>query len=514
MKLKIGFLLVLGILYAPLRAEVKLPSVISENMVLQQKADVKLWGWANADEKVAIKAGWLKKTVNVTAGKDGKWLVSIATPTAGGPYTLSFEASNKIEFKNVLIGEVWICSGQSNMHYPVAPTDKTWNMGTLDYEKVLSEANYPRIRLLTVERKVAETPQPDCKAHWDECSPTTLREFSAVGYFFGLEIYKYLNVPIGIINTSWGGTPAEAWTRREVLEADSILSPLLSQYQKLKEEYPQQKKAYEAKLSQWKQDTANHVITGDALSKPPKAPAAPQPHKAPYVLYNAMVAPLIPYTIKGVIWYQGENNAPKAWQYRDLFPSMIANWRKDWQQGDFPFYFVQIAPHRSQNPEIREAQLMTYRSVANTGMAVITDAGDSVNIHPSNKQVVGYRLSLWALSHLYGKKDVTYSGPLYSKMSVEGNKVRLYFDFVGKGLLCKGDSLTYFTIAGADKQFVPAKAVIDGNTIVVSASSVSQPVAVRFAWDNIPMHNFYNKDGLPASPFRTDDWPGKTFGKK
>jgi sialate O-acetylesterase len=227
-----------------------------------------------------------------------------------------------------------------------------------------------------------------------------------------------------------------------------------------------------------------------------------------------MIAPLIPFTIKGAIWYQGEGNAERAWQYRYLFPAMIKNWRTDWKQGDFPFYFVQIAPHRSQIPEIREAQLMTYQKVPNTGIVVITDAGDSTNIHPINKQVVGYRLSLWALSKAYNIKNIVYSGPIYKSMQVEGNKIRITFDYSGSGLICKGDSLTHFTIAGANKHFAQAKAIIDKNTVMVWNDSIKNPVSVRFGWENIPVPNLFNKEGLPASPFRTDDWPEKTYGKK
>jgi sialate O-acetylesterase len=514
MKTTFRFIVALLLICSSTRANVKLPSIIGDNMVLQQSTNAKVWGWAEPGEKIDLTASWEKKAVTTKADAKGHWIVDLPTPKAGGPYTLIIEGKNKIEVKNILIGEVWICSGQSNMHYPVGPTDKSWNKGVVNYQSVLADANYPQIRLFTVARKTAEIPQTDCIGKWEVCDQTTIFEFSGVGYFFGHEIFTQTNQPVGMINSSWGGTPAEAWTRRELLENDTLLSPIIDRNKKLVGEYPAIKKAYEERLRKWKQDVADSVIRGDEAKIPPKAPAAPGPHKAPYVLYNAMIAPIIPYTIKGVVWYQGEANADHAWQYRHLFPTMIDNWRDDWKQGDFPFYFVQIAPHRSQNPEIREAQLLTYRSVPNTGMVVITDAGDSTNIHPTNKQVVGYRLSLWALAKNYGRTNLCFSGPMYKSMKIEGSKIRISFDYPGLGLVCKGDSLTHFAIAGADRQFVKAQAKIDGNTVVVYSSQVSNPVAVRFGWENIPMPNFYNKEGLPASPFRTDSWPEKTFGKK
>jgi sialate O-acetylesterase len=292
--------------------------------------------------------------------------------------------------------------------------------------------------------------------------------------------------------------------KKEVLESEDDFKILIQKYDEAVEKYPTQAEDYKAALDKWKQDTAQ---------KKPAAPIKPNPDKSPYRLYNAMIAPLIPYTLKGVLWYQGENNAPRAYQYRKLFPAMIASWRGDFKNANLPIYFVQISPHRSQNPEIREAQIMTYRTVKNTGMSVTTDNGNETNIHPRNKKLVGERLSLWALHNEYGQKHWVQSGPLYRSMRVEGNKVILKFDFVGLGLAAKGNNLTGFTIAGRDQKFVPAKAVIVGSEVEVSAEGVTKPEAVRFAWSNVPNPNFYNKEGLPASPFRTDDWKGVTEGK-
>jgi sialate O-acetylesterase len=496
-------------------ANIKLPAIFSDNMVLQQKSKVKIWGWADAGEKITITTSWNKKNSSITATDSGKWIIDLVTPKAGGPFTILLAGKNKIELKNVLIGEVWICSGQSNMHFPLGKFGdaKDWRTGILNYEKEIKEANYPKIRLFTVERKVSDTIQTNTVGKWDECNPVTIADFSAVAYFYGRELYKKLEVPIGLISVNYGGTPAEAWTRKEIL-TDTLFQPILDRYQYVKDNYPRLKEEYADTLAKWKKAVADSLLTPRQAQNPPRPPVGRGSNKAPYVLYNAMIAPLIPYTINGVIWYQGENNADRAWQYRYLFPAMIKNWRTDWNQGNFPFYFVQIAPHRSQNPEIREAQLFTYRSVPNTGMAIITDAGDSVNIHPINKQVVGYRLSLWALANTYGVKNIVYSGPIYKSMKIEGNKIRVFFDHVGSGLICKGDSLTHFTIAEANKKFVPAQAKIEGNTLVVWSNTINNPVSVRFAWEYIPSPNFYNKEGLPASPFRTDNWPEKTYGKK
>jgi len=308
-----------------------------------------------------------------------------------------------------------------------------------------------------------------------------------------------------IINSTWGGTAAESWTKKSVLEEDPDLKVLIDRYNNQVKNYPSALEEYQKAINAWKQDSSK--------SKP-VAPVKPNPDKSPYKLYNAMIAPLIPYTLKGVIWYQGESNADRAYQYRKLFPEMIANWRSDFKNGKLPFYFVQISPHRSQNPEIREAQLLTYRNTHNTGIVVTTDNGDSLDIHPRNKKLVGERLSLWALHNEYGKKDLVYSGPLYKSMKVDGNKVRLKFDFIDGGLMAKdGQELKEFTIAGNDQKFVPAKATIQGNEVVVWSEQVIAPASVRFAWSNVPKPNLYNKAGLPASPFRTDNWKGMTEGK-
>jgi len=479
-------------------AAVKLPAIISNNMVLQQNKKVALWGWADAGEKVSIVTSWNNKSVSVAAGADGKWLIYVPTGKAGGPYSITFKGSNEITVSNVLLGEVWLASGQSNMEFFVGKTRNASYAGVIDYEEEIKKANYPVIRQIDVANRNAAEPQADFKGDWKVCSPQTVDTFSAVAYYFAKKIHETTGYPVGIINSTWGGTMIESWTKKEVLTSDPEFKHTVDRYDSLVQSYPATAAKYQVALEAWKLDS----------TKPrPVQPVKPNADKSPFRLYNAMIAPLLPYTLRGVIWYQGENNAGNAVQYRRLLPALIDNWRNDFRNPDLPFYFVQISPHRSQNPLIREAQLMTYRTVRRTGMAVTTDNGDSLNIHPRNKQLVGERLSLWALHNDYGKNDLVYSGPLYKSMRVNGDKIRLGFDFVDGGLLAKdGQPLREFTIAGADQHFVPASAVIEGDEVVVSAEGIERPAAVRFAWRNIPEPNFYNKAGLPASPFRTDQW--------
>ncbi len=486
-------------------AQVRLPAIIANNMVLQQKSTITLWGLAKPEEKVIVTASWNRKPAVVTAGKDGKWSLNIKTITAGGPYTISFAASNTIEVKNVLLGEVWLASGQSNMEFFMTKMTGGYT-GVLNYQEEIKAADYPLIRMIDVPNKVADEPQYDFTGTWKVCSPQTADTFSAVAYYFARAVHTATGYPIGIINATWGGTPAESWTRKEVLEKDSSFSIILDRYNKQCDEYPAAFEKYKTELDKWKADTSKNK--GAA----PREPIGPRHNNSPYKLYNGMIAPLLPYTIKGVIWYQGEGNAGRAAQYRRLFPAMIANWRNDFNNKKMPFYFVQISPHRSQNPEIRDAQLYTLRTVPYTGMVVTTDNGDSLDIHPRNKKLVGERLSLWPLKNEYGKKDILASGPLYKLMKVEGSTIRIQFDYA-EGLVAKDGALKEFTIAGADSNFVTAKARIDGNTIVVWSDAVQKPVAVRFAWSYVPFPNLYNKADLPASPFRTDNWRLTTEGK-
>lgn len=486
-------------------AQIKLPALISDNMVLQQQSSVALWGWAPPGERITISPGWTTKPVTVAANNEGKWLAYVKTGKAGGPYTIHFSGPAVVEVKNVLLGEVWLASGQSNMEFFIGKTPNPSYTGVTNYSEVIKDAEYPAVRQIDVPNKVADGPQEDFRGHWKMATVRTIDTFSAVAYFFAKEIHKATGYPVGIINATWGGTPAESWTSKEVLQSDTDLKVILERYQKAVENFPVENEKYRQALEKWRADTSQKK--GGA----PAAPIGPTHNKSPYKLYNGMIVPIQPYTLKGVIWYQGESNADRAWQYRKLFPALIANWRSDWKAPKLPFYFVQISPHRSQPPEIRDAQLYVYRHTPFTGMAVTTDNGDSLDIHPRNKELVGKRLSLWALHNQYGRKDILVSGPLYKSMKIEGNKIRIFFDH-SEGLQAKDGQLTEFRVAGADQNFVPATAIVEGNTIVVWNESISKPRAVRFAWRNIPRPNLYNKAGLPASPFRTDGWKLRTEG--
>jgi len=494
-------------------ADVKLPAVISDNMVLQRGMEVPIWGWAEPGEIICVSVGWQDLLPIAFTDKEGKWVVKVKTSKAGGPYEIIIKGNNTITLKNILVGEVWVCSGQSNMQWPVRQSANA--------EQEIAAADYPDIRLFTVQRKPAEQPQSDCVGDWQLCSPQTVPGFSAVAYYFGRKLHKELNVPVGLIHTSWGGTPAEAWTSKKTLESDPDFEPILKRYSDVIAKYPEAKSKYEQKLKEWEKAVAEAKAEGEKPPRRPYPPRGPRHKNNPSGLYNAMIAPLIPYGIGGVIWYQGESNAGRAYQYRKLFGGMIKNWRNDWGQGDFPFLFVQLANFMAVNPEpsesawaeLREAQLMTL-ALPKTGMAVIIDIGEANDVHPKNKQDVGKRLALWALAGSYGKK-LEYCGPIYKSMRVEGNKIILHFDHVGGGLVAGGGGpLKGFAIAGADRKFVWADAKVVGDTVVVSSDKVSEQVAVRYAWADNPVCNLYNKEGLPASPFRTDDRPGITVGKK
>jgi len=491
-------------------ADVRLPAVIGDNMVLQRGEKVTIWGWADPGEEVTVGVSWSQMKWAVTAGEKGEWSFRMNSPKTGGPYKMTVNGKNKIEIDNVMSGEVWVCSGQSNMAMSVQSSNNR--------EEEIAAADYPNIRLFTVARKVAEKPLQDCQGSWSQCSPETVPGFSAAGYFFGRKLHQELNVPIGLIHTSWGGTPAEAWTRIEFLKADSDFEPILTRQADVVARYPKAYKEYERKVEEWKKAAEKAKADGGQPPRRPRAPRGPDHPHSPAGLYNAMIAPLIPYGIQGAIWYQGESNAGRAYQYRKLFPTMITNWRKDWRQGNFPFLFVQLANFMATKPEpgesawaeLREAQTMTL-SLPNAGMATIIDIGEAKDIHPKNKQDVGKRLALWALAETYGK-DIVYSGPLYKSMKTEGGRIRLSFDHVGGGLVTRGDGeLRGFAVAGADRKFVWADAEIDGNTVVVGSGKVAKPVAVRYGWADNPVCNLYNNEGLPAGPFRTDGWPGVTI---
>ena len=487
---------------ASTRADVRLPALFSDGMVLQQGVKVPIWGWAEDGEAVTVE--FLGQKVSATA-KDGKWKATLESLKAGGPHEMKIAGKNSISLKNVLVGEVWVCGGQSNMALAAQSVENA-------EEEIAKSAN-PMIRLFKVAQQAADEPQSDVKAQWQECGPQTVGAFSAAGYFFGRDLAKARNVPVGLIQSCIGGTNATSWTSRAALAGDPITKKAVEAYEEALKKYPQAKAAAEKQLQAWQESVKKAKAEGQSPPKKPRnllfGPMGPDNPKRPSALYYGMISPLQPYAIKGAIWYQGEANAGDAAQYRKLFPAMIQNWRADWGQGDFPFLFVQLPGFnkaKGQNwPALREAQLMTL-SLKNTGMAVAIDVGDPDNIHPKKKQPVGERLALAARAIAYGEK-IVYSGPIYSSMKVEDGKAVLSFNHVGGGLEARGGALKGFVIAGDERQFVEAKAQIVGDTVVVSNAQVAKPAAVRYAWAPVPDCNLYNKEGLPASPFRTDDWP-------
>lgn len=624
-------------------AEIRLPAIIADNMVLQQQSSDPIWGWASPGEQISVTGSWANGvTVKTQAGENGKWMVSIHTPKAGGPYTLTIKGDETIVLKNVMIGEVWVCSGQSNMEMPVSG----WpGASILNSAKEISAADYPNIRLFTVKRKVAFKPQENCTGSWSECSPQTVKNFSATAYFFGRQLYKKLKVPVGLIHSSWGGTVAEAWTSSSALRKLGGFDKALNTVDSIQNHLNEIRKKDEENAKLWDQKSnyinlqyshtdfndaewktmqlpdhwedaglpgidgivwfrkvvnipaswagkdltldlgpiddeditwfngkevgairkegfwaksrsytvpgsvvktgkntiairvtdlrGNGGIYGDKKSmqlypvnESPdqgislagdwkyKVAVVKQPSNlgenpnTPSVLFNGMIAPLIPFGIRGAIWYQGEANVGRADQYAKLFPAMIADWRNRWSRGDFPFYFVQIAPYPyggngMQAAALRDAQRKSLR-VPHSGMVVTLDIGDTTNIHPANKEEVGRRLSLWALNKIYGQSDIVYSGPLYNSMQVKGNKAIISFTHTDGGLMTKGGPLNSFEIAGANGQFVPAKARIQDNQVVVQSDEVDHPTAVRYGWRDTAVPHLFNEAGLPASSFSTE----------
>ncbi len=669
---KINLLLFISILLiyscAGEKRKFELPTIISNNMVLQQNQEVILWGKAHPGSKVLAEASW-NTNAEVKTGDDSCWLLKLKTPTAGGPFELTFKNNDTIvKLENIMLGEVWICSGQSNMEMPVTgwpPTDTILNSAN-----EITQANYPTIRMFTVQRAYSAQPETQCQGNWQVCSPATVGNFSATAYFFGRMLHKELGVPIGLIHSSWGGTPAESWTTSQKLSSFNEFALIVAQLDSVKPQIQKLEK-YLDSLAVLQPDMnsktpwANLSFKDEEVSKPEfndekwklmslpktfenseigqfngvvwfrktisipenwngkdlvlelgpiddmditffngemvgsheaegewqtlrkyKVPAklvkagqnilavrvldtrggggiygketdlkiypANQPKEqislsgewkylpvalfyinsfrifeivdqgfyslaklpvdlgpsTPSGLYNGMINPLAPYTIKGAIWYQGESNAGNPELYSRLFPAMIESWREKWNQGDFPFYYVQIAPFdygtQINSACLREAQMKTL-SLKNTGMVVTLDIGNPVNIHPANKQDVGHRLALWALAKDYGKQIVC-SGPVYSSMEVKGNEIVISFNYTDGGLTSKLGGLKNFEIAGADKKFIKANAVIEGNNIIVKSLAVKNPVAVRYLWDNTSEASFFNGNGLPASSFRTDNW--------
>jgi sialate O-acetylesterase len=513
----LGLGLSLVVLVAPVRpsrGDVKLPSIFGSHMVLQRDQKDRVWGRAEPGEEVTVRIGDQSKTAK--AGDDGKWSVTLDPMPAGGPHTMTVKGKNEVTFDDVLVGEVWLCSGQSNMQWAVAQAD--------DGDLEAKAANFPKIRLITVPQVGTQEPQDDFRGKWEACSPETVGQFSAVGYFFGRQLHQTLGVPIGLIDDAWGGSACEAWVRRDLLATDDKYRPLLERWEKIERDLPEARAEYRKKLADWEAAAEKARSEG---RRPPQRPQDPEAqlrgNARPGNIYNGVLKPTIGYGLRGAIWYQGETNAGRAYQYRDLFPLMIKSWRDEWGLGDFPFYWVQLADFMPEKPqpaesawaELREAQTMTLGRLPNTGQAVIIDLGEAQDIHPRDKQDVAKRLARWALARDYGV-DVPYQSPTYKAMDKQGSRITLTFDHVGGGLKPfdvpepKG-----FAIAGDDRKFVWAKArVVGKDKVEVWSDEVSDPVAVRYAWADNPVCNLYSREGLPLTPFRTDDWPGVTVNNK
>jgi len=461
--------------------QVKLPAILSRGMVLQQDSVVPFWGRAGPGERIEIRASWGQTKYLGRADENGAWRIPVRVPpatSAQGPQTIFILGSTRVPIEDVLIGEVWLCSGQSNMEMWVGQVPGKLG-GVTNWEREVESANIPDIRLFDVPNEVSATPRTDCAGSWGRCTPERARSFSATAFFFGRELHEELQVPIGLITADWGGTPIQAWTSLEGLRSQQGFE------------------AWIAKLSQ--------------MGEEGEPAAAPGPH-SPAMLYNGMIAPIEGYGVRGVTWYQGESNRAEAFRYRGMFRSMIGDWRRAWRAGELPFYFVQIAPFaygndRGETAELREAQAAALL-MPNTGMAVTMDIGDPSDIHPRNKQEVGRRLALCALAGTY-KREIESSGPVYKSMGTNEGAIWIRFDH-GAGLAPADAPLTCFTIAGEDRTFVPAEAKVDGDAVVVRSDAVPSPVAVRFAWGAADQPNLKNGAGLPAAPFRTDDWPGVT----
>ena len=489
----------LAFLASSTQAEVKLPSFFSDHMVLQRGMPVPVWGNARDGEKVTVQ--FQNQTVSTTA-KDGRWMVKLDPLKAGGPFDLKVAGDNALTIGDVLVGEVWVCSGQSNMERQLGL--RKGQQPLKNWEQEAASANYPMLRHFGVVRNTSDTPLTDVTGKWEICTPQTVPSFTAVGYYFGRDLLKALNVPIGLLHTSVGGTPAEAWTSKEALESNPMLQAIFTRYADAVKNFPEAKEKHRVAMEAHAQAAAAATAEGKTPPPAPKAPQDPtRSSSRPAGLYNAMLAPLQPYAIRGVIWYQGESNNGRHAEYQTLFPAMIANWRQAWKQGDFPFLFVQIAPFKNMSPEIREAQLLSWKKTPLTAMVVTTDHGDANDIHPTEKEPVGERLALAARALAYNEK-IEYSGPVFEKLKIDGPRAVLSFSHLGGGLVAKDGPLKGFAIAGADGTFFPAEGSIKGDTVVVTSKDVAAPAAVSYGWSNVPDINLFNKAGLPASPFRTN----------
>ncbi len=480
------------------QAEVKLPNILAEHMVVQRGLPVHIWGAASPGETVSVAFRGESRTA--TADPLGRWSVYFSPGEAGGPFELAIKGTNTIEFKDVLAGDVWVGSGQSNMEWPL--------IRAANGKAEVAAAKFPRIRLFRAMHRVSDYPLTDIYGEtWTDCNPETATNFSAVAYFFGRHLHEKLAVPVGLIQSAWGGTPADAWTSLSAISEDASLMPVFAEWARMTKNHAAALMRCDIQAKEWEAAAAKAKAEGAQAPRQPVRPNGPGGPWTPAGLYNAMIAPLTPFPIRGAIWYQGESNgsARRAPLYGRLFQTMIRDWRRAWGQGDFPFLFVQLASFKTSPdsawPEVREGQLETL-ALRNTGMAVTIDIGDPDNIHPTNKQDVGLRLALAARAISHGEQ-IEHSGPIFRNAAAENTAMRVWFDHAA-GLTGKGGALKGFEIAGTNRKYVPADARIEGATIVVSSPEVNAPAFVRYGWADNPDCNLFNGAGLPASPFRSE----------
>ena len=487
------------------RAEVKPSALFGDNAVLQAGMEVPVWGTARDGEAVTVEIQGQKVSA---AAKDGRWMVRLKALKAGGPFTMTVTGDNIVTAKNVLVGEVWLCSGQSNMARTLVPPDSVQPRQPY-WEESAAAANHPEIRQFRVGGNSADEPAGEVTGSWEVCTPETARGFTAVGYYFAKDLQEALKTPVGLINASVGATGAASWISHEGLASKPELNKILERQERARQEYPASLEKFKAEEPKLLADYA--AATEKAQKENLPVPRKPDGPRNPFTdayrpsgYYNAKIAPLPPFALRGVLWYQGESNSGQAAEYGILFPALIDGWRQAWGKSDLPFLFVQLPEYQKTPPEMREVQMQVWLKTPRTAMVVTTDCGDAANIHPPDKRPVGARLALAARAMIYGE-NIEYSGPLFDALKVDGNKAVLAFKHIGGGLVAKDGPLKGFEIAGPDKKnFLPAKAEIQGDTVVVSNDQIPQPAAVRFGWANVPDVNFYNKSGLPASPFRTD----------
>jgi len=493
-------------------ADLSLPAILGSNMVLQRGQENKIWGWGEPNETVTIE--FAGKTHKTSCDENGTWAIKLPAMEASSENrSMTITGKNKLVLENILVGEVWVCSGQSNMGWSV---NLTWNA---DLE--IATAKYPLIRHITNPNPGSQEPQKTFNGQWDICSPDNIGNFTAVGYYFGRMIHQVLDVPVGLIDNAWGGSACESWVKRDRLKGP-LYEPLIQQWEEIEANFDLEKaKAVHAKkVKEWEAKRDKLKAAGKPIPNKPRPPRdiLSGQHR-PANLYNARHLPIVPYGIRGAIWYQGESNSGRAYQYRDLFPLMIQNWRDDWQQGDFPFYWVQLADFRDEEDEpgdstwaeTREAQTMTMYKLPNTGQAVITDLGEASDIHPKNKQEVAKRLARWALAKDYNI-DIPYRSAEFESITIKDDKATITFKHVNTALrTVDHKKLDGFAIAGEDKVWHWAEAKIKGtDRVEVWCENVKVPVAVRYGWADNPVCNLYDKVGLPVNPFRTDDWKGIT----